>query len=382
MTNNANSLPTLVVLPGATGPVTYVSSGNDSSFAVTSTGQLFAFGFNSEGELGNATNNNTANPNPTPTLVSLPGANGGVSRVAGGDTHTLVVTASGQLYGFGDNFYGELGTAIHNDSGTANPTPTLVPLPGEVDGVSQVAAGVGTSAVVTRAGQLFTFGDNQYGALGRPANSGNQTPNPIAATVALPAGTTIDTVAQGSVTTAGFAIVSDLAITTGSLPAGRVGVPYHATVQATGGAKPLAFSALGLPKGLSINAATGVISGIPTKAGKFVLDAVEVTDADNGLRSSSPPITIRQAQPPVLTHTHQSHRRWRRGSGLATLDECGQGSGRDDVLLRPQRAGTGSASHSHSCATVTCSPAEHCRSRVRTASTKSPSRAASPTRRS
>ena len=321
--NTANQSPALVTLPGATGPVTYVSSGNDSSFAVTSTGQLFAFGLNSEGELGNATNNN-GTPNPTPTLVTLPGASGGVSRVAGGDTHTLALTTSGQLYGFGDNFYGELGTANHNDSGAPNPTPTLVPLPGQQSPVSQVAAGVGTSAVVTRTGQLYTFGDNQYGALGRPANSGNQNPNPLAATVALPAGTTIDAVAQGSVATDAFAIVSDLAITTGSLPAGRVGVPYHATVQATGGTKPLTFSAFGLPPGMSINAASGAISGIPTTAGGFSMLAFDVQDAYNGVIAKALPITIAQALPPALTHIRQSHRKWRRGGSLATVTTAGK----------------------------------------------------------
>jgi hypothetical protein len=322
-THTANQSPALVTLPGATGPVKLVSAGNYSSFAVTSTGQLFAFGLNSEGELGNATNND-ANPNPTPTLVTLPGATGGVSQVAGGDTHTLAVTTTGQVYGFGDNFYGELGNANHNDSGAPNPTPTPVPLPSQQGPASQVAAGVGFSAVVTSAGQLYTFGDNEHGALGRPANSGNGNPNPLAATVSFPAGTTIDTVAQGSLASGVFAIVSNLAISTASLPTGRAGLPYNATVQVTGGRQPVSFSAFQLPPGLSINAASGVISGIPTAAGNFTKSAIAVQDAYNGVVAKVLPITIAQAFPPVLRHVRQSHRKWRRGSGLAELTRAGK----------------------------------------------------------
>jgi hypothetical protein len=57
-----------------------------------------------------------------------------------------------------------------------------------------------------------------------------------------------------------------LTITNTSLPAGSAGAPYEAEVQASGGEGPYQWSATGLPPGLSIDEATGRITGSPSTA--------------------------------------------------------------------------------------------------------------------
>ena len=79
--------------------------------ASTTPGQLFAFGRNVFGQLGNTTNNNSEEPNPTPTPVTLPGEDGPVTQAAAGVGFSLAVTSSGQLYAFGENRFGQLGTS-------------------------------------------------------------------------------------------------------------------------------------------------------------------------------------------------------------------------------------------------------------------------------
>ncbi len=59
---------------------------------------------------------------------------------------------------------------------------------------------------------------------------------------------------------------------------GAVGTPYKTTLTAWGGTAPYSFAATGLPAGLTINAATGVISGTPATEGTSSVNAT-VSDA-------------------------------------------------------------------------------------------------------
>ncbi len=298
-TLNPNPTPTQVSLPGASGPVTQIAAGGYHSLALTSTGQLYAFGENDYGQLGSTANNGTEVPNPTPTQVSLPGASGAVTQIAAGQYHSLALTSTGQLYAFGENYYGQLGSTPNNGTEVPNPTPTPVSLPGASGPVTQFAAGGYHSLALTSTGQLYAFGANSYGQLGSTANNGTINPNPTPTPVDLGAGTTIDTMATGSTAFHSLVVVADLAVTTGSLPAGQVGAPYSATATASGGAPPYSWQASGLPAGLSIDPASGQISGTPSAAGSAQV-TLTVTDRFGILAASATQYTVAKATSSVL----------------------------------------------------------------------------------
>ena len=184
---------------------------------------------------------------------------------------------------------------------------------------------------MTSTGQLYAFGENYYGQLGSTTNNRTGGPNPTPALVSLPTGSTIDTVARGSAAEHTLVVTADLAVINGSLPGGTVGTAYSVQVQASGGALPYRWAASTLPPGLSMNEASGAIEGMPTGAGSYTT-TVTVTDNDRiqvsarlGVAIAAAPLLlttgpmVTAAAPPAVTSAHQSHSTWREGNKLPQI---------------------------------------------------------------
>ncbi|HWD98450.1 MAG TPA: DVUA0089 family protein [Bryobacteraceae bacterium] len=114
--------------------------------------------------------------------------------------------------------------------------------------------------------------------------------------------------AAGLTSAASFRLVvsgpaSPLTISGGVLPGGGAGVPYSATLQASGGAAPYTWtlSGNGLPDGLSLSPA-GAIQGTPKKPGTWTFGAL-ATDSIPATAAGSFTITI---APAALTLTSLS----------------------------------------------------------------------------
>ncbi len=116
---------------------------------------------------------------------------------------------------------------------------------------------------------------------------------------------------------------ADLAITTSVLPAVYAGQPYQTTLQATGGEAPLSWSISsgGLPAGMTLDQATGVMGGVASAPAAEWSFTVRVTDQRGipaqrsfTLASSSIAKFIGAADPATF----------RRGSGNASISHDGQ----------------------------------------------------------
>ena len=75
-------------------------------------------------------------------------------------------------------------------------------------------------------------------------------------------------------------------VTSAGTASGQTGAPF--SYQITASNAPTAFNATGLPSGLSVNTATGLISGTPTAVGSFGV----TMSASNGSGSNAKPLTI------------------------------------------------------------------------------------------
>ncbi|WP_027660832.1 RCC1 domain-containing protein [Salinispora fenicalii] len=195
-TTTNRSTPIAVNMPTGT-TITTVVAGTGHSLAVTSAGTVLAWGYNSAGQLGDGTTNNSS----TPVAVDLP-AGTTITTVAAGERHSLALTSAGTMLAWGYNSAGQLGDGSTTDSST----PVAVDLPTGTT-ITTVAAGDRHSLAVTSAGTVLAWGNNAFGQLGDGTTANKSTP--IA--VDLPTGSTI-TAAAG--TRHSLAIVPSTSTTT------------------------------------------------------------------------------------------------------------------------------------------------------------------------
>jgi alpha-tubulin suppressor-like RCC1 family protein len=160
------SVANVASLPAAadnTGRLVFVSSVNDYYFSngqawstdVNSSAetQLWAWGFNNVGQLGDNTTTSKRSP------VSVIGGFTDWCQISAGCAHTAAVRTNGTLWAWGCNNSGRLG-----DNTTTNRSSPVPVVSGFIDWC-QVSAGCHTAAVRTN-GTLWAWGFNNVGQLG------------------------------------------------------------------------------------------------------------------------------------------------------------------------------------------------------------------------
>ena len=183
-TTDSLGTPSKVSLPTGVPKFTQISAGTNHSLALGSDGNLYSWGYNYHGELGNG-NSGSVVPLPTPSKRIMPTDGTKFTQISTGYNHSLALGSDGNLYSWGDNAYGQLGRSI---SGVNDGTPRKVNLPAGVSRFTQVIAGGYHSLALGSDGNLYSWGDNSKGQLGR-VTSGTQDGTP--GKVAMPTGVTI-----------------------------------------------------------------------------------------------------------------------------------------------------------------------------------------------
>uniref|UniRef100_A0A8C2HZV4 Regulator of chromosome condensation (RCC1) and BTB (POZ) domain containing protein 2 n=1 Tax=Cyprinus carpio TaxID=7962 RepID=A0A8C2HZV4_CYPCA len=139
----------------------------------TADGEVYAWGHNGYSQLGNGTTNHGL----TPALVSTNLISKRVKEVACGSHHTIALTTEGEVYAWGYNNSGQVGSGS-----TANqPTPRRVSSCLQNKVVVNIACGQLCSMAVLDNGETYGWGYNCNGQLGLGNNGNQQTPCRIAA---------------------------------------------------------------------------------------------------------------------------------------------------------------------------------------------------------
>ena len=206
-------------------------------------------------------------PGGTPTPTTTPGGTPTPTPTPPGGTPTPTPTAT--------------------PGGTPTPTPT--PAPPVITSPLAATVTVGqlfvyqfeaigaTSLAVTNPPPGLVFDSNLHAIVGNPATPGTF-PTGLSATNAGGTTNATLTITVQPSSSPGPSTITSTAAT------GRTGRPFSFQVMTTGGTPSTRLTASGLPPGLTVGPATGIISGTPTSDGTF---AVILTATDGNLTTTS-----------------------------------------------------------------------------------------------
>ncbi len=149
-----------------TGIAAIASNMGAHTCALTKTGGVKCWGYNSDGQLGDGTTTDRLFP------VDVVGLASAVTAVAVGEYHSCALTAAGGVKCWGDNL-GQLG------DGTTTRRSTPVGVSGLASGAAAVSAGTLHTCAITVAGAALCWGNNIDGRLGDGTNASSTVPVPV-----------------------------------------------------------------------------------------------------------------------------------------------------------------------------------------------------------
>jgi alpha-tubulin suppressor-like RCC1 family protein len=144
-----------------------ISAGNNHSLAIKTDGTLWSWGNNSNGQLGDNTITNKLTP-----ITTFAGGNNW-KQSSCGRGHSSVIKTDGTLWIWGNNSQAQLGI---NDGGTTTNRTTPVTTFAGGTNWKQVSCGNLFTAAIKTDGTLWTWGRNDSGQLGINSTSNASTP--------------------------------------------------------------------------------------------------------------------------------------------------------------------------------------------------------------
>ena len=159
-TTTSSSTP--VQVSGLTG-ITAIAGGEYAGYALKSGGTVWAWGNNPDGELGNGTTTDSSTP------VQVSGLTG-ITAIAGGGDDGYALKSGGTVWAWGYGGDGGLGNGT-----TATDSSTPVEVSG-LTGITALAGGLNDGYALKSGGTVWAWGYGAYGGLGNGTTTDSSTP--------------------------------------------------------------------------------------------------------------------------------------------------------------------------------------------------------------
>ena len=144
--------------------VRVIATGQNNSIAIDKNGQVWGWGYNGSGQLGD----NSTTQRKTP--VSILGATKTFCQIAAGQYHTIGIDKNGKVWCWGFNGSGQLG----DNTTTSHRTP--VAILGATKTFCYISGGRWHTAAIDKNGKAWSWGYNSYGQLGDNSTTSHNTP--------------------------------------------------------------------------------------------------------------------------------------------------------------------------------------------------------------
>lgn len=142
--------------------IVQVECGGMHTVALTDDGKVYTWGCNDEGGLGRVTSSSDGDEFSAGIVKDMENVN--VVMVCAGDSHTMALSDSGIVYGWGTYRDGSGQVGLQADGAKHEP---IVILALQNDPVVKIASGNDHTAALTKNGNIFTWGCAEQGQLGR-----------------------------------------------------------------------------------------------------------------------------------------------------------------------------------------------------------------------
>ncbi|MFN4942951.1 MAG: Ig-like domain-containing protein, partial [Akkermansiaceae bacterium] len=168
-TITSRNRPVAVSLTTGMPTIRSISSTDGHALALGTDGTLWAWGYNAYGQLGNGNTTSSS----TPVFVSSGFSMG--TQIAAGANHSMLISQTGQVWCWGRNTYGQLG----NGTTTNSHTPVLSSAVTDWNSLIMISAGKSHSFALKSDGSLWSWGYNYYGQLGHGNTSSLMVPTKL-----------------------------------------------------------------------------------------------------------------------------------------------------------------------------------------------------------